>query len=462
MTLAVLLVDEDDRRRREVYAELSARRVPVLEETDAFDAMATLGRVELGALVLGKDRRRHALRGLCHLARRRYPTIRLVVLASAAVEPHTVRATLGLPVDVLDADGPPGGIAAQVLSLMARPLDPFAEQPTTEEVDRAIADAFAEAAQERSAHDAAEAEAPRSEAPALVASEHPSPRVSNEPPLEPRLEGVLDERSGAVLLMEIFSRALTGRLEVAGVTGTGTLYFYRGEPVAADHAGGDAGLLAELEERDLVPDGLDIRFVPEGELLATLVAAGNVSGEAMHRFVGTFVKKRLHELVLQREGSYRFLDDRRFLDNAPLVRVNPFGAVPELGAPERPGASGPPTPCAPGDESASPTDDEDAALREEILNLYMRLKPVSHPRQVLGLPVWADKADVDAAYQRRMQELDPRRVPDGPSREMLVARIEELRAKVIRAMETIQFQQGARAGSPLPSLQRSSDDSNPF
>src|SRR5690606_36668508 len=100
--------------------------------------------------------------------------------------------------------------------------------------------------------------------------------------------------------------------------------------------------------------------------------------------------------------------------------------------------------------------------REEILSLYMRLKPVSHPRQVLGVPVWAEQGAIEAAYQRRMQELDPRRIPEGPSREMLVARIEELRAKVIRAMEAIQFQQGARPGSPLPPVQGPGDDSNPF
>lgn len=598
MTKAVLIVDDNDRRRREVYAELSARNVPVLEMKDAFDAMATLGRAEFGAVVLGEDRRRLSLRGLCHLARRRHPSIRLVVLATAPVEAHTVEATLGLSVDVLDADGPPGGIAAQVLTLMARPLDPFVEPPSVDQIDRAIADAFAEAESERRAHavvdpdektqpSARRPERPRRrnavsatststapvwEAPSLSSAKvpaQPTPRPSPRPTTEPLLEGVLEAETSTALLMGIFSQELTGRLDITGGAAAGTLYFYRGEPVAADHAEGNAGLLAELEQHDLVPESLEIRFVPEGELLATLVAAGNVTGEAMHRFVGAFIRKRLLELVTQRDGTYRFLEDRRFLESAPLLRVNPFGTMlerrksttlpPDLQAQyddlrdhfvtprpalrlaaerlrpfvrgarideivgrgvrvhelvaaaglndlmgvlflltlrdgrlievsARPAAGPAPDPVVLGDapplgftpsldlpelEPLGPAvdDDEgppsqvaedDARLREEILSLYIRLKPLSHPRQVLGVPVWADKPAIDAAYQRRLEELDPRRVGEGPSRDMLIARIEELRGKVIRAMEVLQYQQGDRGGAQAPVAKPSVDDSNPF
>lgn len=591
MTKAVLLVDDNDRRRGEVRAELDARRVPVLEVKDAFDAMAALGRAEFGAVVLGQNRRRLSLPGLCHLARRRHPNIRLIVLAAALVEPHTVHASMGLPVDVLDADLPPGGIAAQVLTLMARPLDPFEPQPTTDQVERAIADAIAEAAaDEAPAVDPNENTQPSARRPVAPASDHDTvpdvtPPVWDAPTLtsrsrstpatptratsEPLLEGVLDDDTGTALLMGVFAQELTGRLDITGGAAAGTLYFYRGEPVAADHADGNEGLLADLEKHNLVPESLDIRLVPEGELLATLVAAGNVTGEAMHRFVGGVVRRRLLELVMQRDGTYRFLEDRRFLDSAPLLRVNPFGimlerrksmtlppdlqgqyddiagcfvtprpalrlageklrpfvrgarvdeligtgirvsellrkagldelmgtllvltlqdgrlievsgALPQAGSVPAPVilADPPPPPALPeislpelepvaatGGEVATPTkeSDEEARVREEVLNLYMRLKPLTHPRQVLGVPVWADKQAVEAAYQRRLQELDPRRIPEGPSRDMLAARIEELRAKVIRAMEVVQYQQGARPGAPVPAGAPPIDDSNPF
>src|SRR5690606_22735865 len=162
----------------------------------------------------------------------------------------------------------------------------------------------------------------------------------------------------------------------------GCRYFYRGEPVAADHERGDAGLLDELERHDLVPSSLDIGFVPEGELLATLVTAGNVTGEAMHRFVGDFVRRRLFDVVLRGRGRYRFVDDARFLEHAPLLHVD----LPALLAEWERSRSLP-------DAAPAPVAlDEDARVREEVLNLYMRLKPLSHPRQVLGVPLWADKA----------------------------------------------------------------------
>lgn len=589
MTKAVLLVDDNDRRRSEVRAELDARRVPVLEVKDAFDAMAALGRAEFGAVVLGQNRQRLSLPGLCHLARRRHPNIRLIVLAAALVEPHTVHASMGLPVDVLDADLPPGGIAAQVLTLMARPLDPFEPQPTHDQVERAIADALAEAAADCAPdvdpnettqpsaqrpvardHDTVpDVTSPVWDAPSLTSRSRPTPAAVTRATAEPLLEGVLDEDTGTALLMGVFAQELTGRLDITGGAAAGTLYFYRGEPVAADHADGNEGLLADLEKHDLVPESLDIRLVPEGELLATLVAAGNVTGEAMHRFVGGVVRRRLLELVMQRDGTYRFLEDRRFLDSAPLLRVNPFGimlerrksmtlppdlqaqyddiagcfvtprpalrlageklrpfvrgarvdeligtgirvsellqkagldelmgtllvltlqdgrlvevsgALPQAGPVPAPVILADPPPpsalpeislpelepvAASDEKGAAPTkeSDDDARVREEVLNLYMRLKPLTHPRQVLGVPVWADKQAVEAAYQRRLQELDPRRLPAGPSRDMLAARIEELRAKVIRAMEVVQYQQGARPGAPVPAANPPTDDSNPF
>jgi hypothetical protein len=76
----------------------------------------------------------------------------------------------------------------------------------------------------------------------------------------------------------------------------------------------------------------------------------------------------------------------------------------------------------------------------------MRLKPLSQPRQILGVGIDADEAAVDAAYQQRLAELDPRRIPEGSAQHILGKRVEELRRKVTSAWQTLKLQLGG--GSP--------------
>jgi CheY-like chemotaxis protein len=561
MTRAVLLVDEHDERCRAVAAALGERGVPVLQVRDAFDAMASLGRADFGALLLGTQRRELTLRGLAQLARRRHPAVRIIMIRPAFIEANTVAATLGVAVDVIDDTTSPLEAAARVITLMSTPQDPF-EEPSTAEVSCALHEVPDAAAKEAFGAGFTEEAEPTTpdmldavwDAPTFVAhqkSHQAAPSAPRPSPLlrEPLLEGVFTVQTGPALLMSIFAQDLTGRLEVSGGAAKGTLYFHRGEPTAADHPEGNEGLIKELESRSLVPAALDIRFVPDGELLSTLVAAGNVTGEAMYAFVAGFVRGRLLELVGQQEGTYRFIEDRRFLVVAPLVRMNPFGIILErrredtrpdalqaehdrmivqwisprpalrlaaeklraftrgkrvddvigsgtsvraflaaigldelMGAlvlatlvdallvelvpppthapapapvdlaPPPPSVSPRPASPQPLEEPSAPESEAARALREEILNLYMRLKPVSHPRQVLGVPVWADRRAAIEAYQRRMRELDPRRIPEGPSRELLLARVEELRAKVMHAMRALQYQGGARPDAPLPDI----------
>jgi hypothetical protein len=596
MSQPVLLVDENTSRRAALRDELVARGQPVLQVKDAFEAMAALGRAEFGCVVIGDARRRLSLRGLCHVARRRHPAIRLCVLLPAVADEASARASLGVPVDIVDGGAPETELAETVIGLTRRPLDPFEEQPSNAQVDQAIAEAYEERASVEAAaappaapEELSEptvidqrapaamgdtlpdvrASEPEWEAPGISSTPTPTPRPAPGPavPHEALLEGVLESDTAPALLMGVFAQELTGRLDVQGGAGEGTIYFYKGEPVAADHARGNVGMLEELESRQLVPPNLDIQFVPEGELLATMVAAGNVTGQAMMRFVREFVRRRLLELVLQREGTYRFIEDGRFLDVAALVRINPFGVVlqtrretmlpPEiqqraeqlrggfllprpalrLAAEKlRPFAKGkgvdevvgeligveafweacglddisgtvlvdtlldarlveltdtaPTKPSVPAaveltdsqpflavpqivlaDESVegAPVQEqaespEEAALREEILSMYVRLKPLSHPRQVLGVTLWADEDAIKAAYRERMKEADPTRVPGHLSdKDALVSRLEELRGKIMRAMEVLQYQGGAAPGSALPALDEPEPgDDNPL
>ena len=72
----------------------------------------------------------------------------------------------------------------------------------------------------------------------------------------------------------------------------------------------------------------------------------------------------------------------------------------------------------------------------ELLSLYLELKPEVHPDLVLGLTGSAGVAAIERAYQQRLAELDPRAIPAGAHRPYLLARAEELRAKVERAYQT--------------------------
>ncbi len=100
----------------------------------------------------------------------------------------------------------------------------------------------------------------------------------------------------------------------------------------------------------------------------------------------------------------------------------------------------------------APANDAEARAREDIYALYMRLKPLSQPRQVLGVGVDANEDAIEVAYRDRMIELDPKRIPEGSAQHILAQRIEELRRKVTSAYQTLKLQVGTI----------SSDDPNPF
>ena len=69
----------------------------------------------------------------------------------------------------------------------------------------------------------------------------------------------------------------------------------------------------------------------------------------------------------------------------------------------------------------------------EVLGLYLEIKPESDVDAVLGLSGSAGLAAIERAYQQRLAELDPRAIPPGPHRPYLLARADELRAKIERA-----------------------------
>jgi hypothetical protein len=342
----------------------------------------------------------------------------------------------------------------------------------------------------------------------------------------------LEGGAGAAFLMSLFSQELTGRLVVDGGDAAGALYLYRGEPVWADDPHGDAGLYRKLVQKSFLRPDQAVQPVAEGQLLGSLLASGGLNSTQMHDFMREIVRDRVLAFAMQAAGSWRFTEDRAFLDTAPLLKVNPFGLVLEsrrraLSPPalmalqgeieDRFAVPGPGiaaadeklTPFLRGAKASAVFDGQrtvkdtlasvgldpfmgtlvvvalrdarlvaledapraatmdlaeraiDAAVvvsaeelraREDIYALYLRLKPLSQPRQVLGVGVDADEGAIDVAYQQRMAELDPATIPEGSAKHILMQRVDELRRKVTSAYQTLKLQIGTA----------SVDDQNPF
>lgn len=99
-------------------------------------------------------------------------------------------------------------------------------------------------------------------------------------------------------------------------------------------------------------------------------------------------------------------------------------------------------------------------VSQELSELYLRLAPLSRPAQVLGVPLDASRQQIEQAYERRLVELDPRRVPEGSGRALLLSRVDELRAKVTRAFEALRLQH--EASRPERGTAKSRGKTNPW
>jgi hypothetical protein len=600
---SILIVDEDDARRRGIASSLAARGVRYLDVGDAFAAMAALGRADFGCVLALEGRRTLSLRGLCQLARKRHPEIVIFVSPKAGSTEAHIRSVLELPVDFLElqpslerfvtelmarmeaVDEPtrPGFLLSSEKSAEAAEgfgdFNPF-EMPSTEDAagvfDSIPRVEIPHLGQQASLTDPASlptvpamplplpslqiidrpsVDGPVPDGVGAAEATRPDARVtssSTQSTQEPALLVLdghfedLEGGAGAAFMMSLFSQDLTGRLLVDGGEAAGTLYLYRGEPVWADDPMGDAGLYRKLVQKTFLKPDQVIAAVPDGQLLGSLLQAALLTSTQMHDFMREVVRDRVIAVAQQGSGAYRFTEDKAFLDTAPLLKVNPFGLVLE----SRRRALSPPALMAlqseiedrypipgPGiaaaDEKLTPflrgakasvvfdgqktvkdtlasvgldpfmgtlvvvtlrdsrlvaledaprsaamdladrafTDElsaemtmvdadaaagepvsaEEAKAREDIYSLYMRLKPLSQPRQVLGVGVDADEDAVEAAYRHRLQELDPRRIPEGSAQHILTQRVEELRRKVTSAYQTLMLQ-----------VVSSSGDNNPF
>jgi hypothetical protein len=67
--------------------------------------------------------------------------------------------------------------------------------------------------------------------------------------------------------------------------------------------------------------------VPQGQLLGSLVQKGLLTGQQMHEFMRELVRDFVLALANAATGAYRFDEDKKFLEVAPLLKVNPFGLI---------------------------------------------------------------------------------------------------------------------------------------
>jgi hypothetical protein len=551
MQKSTLVVDDDEGRRRALVHAFSRRGMRYLDVADAFAAMAALGRADFGAVVAAEGRRTLSLRGLCQLARRRHPGVHIVVLHRDGTDPTQIPQVLGTQVDCMAGASAPEDVARLVEEkLIGPPLEDTAfEIDVMPDTSEALAVFDDEPTQKLPI--AALSPDPNSLSPHEATERMPAaPSVTPDSAsgLEPRdtlklahpatsalLEGLLDGNAGPALLMGVFAAELTGRLIIKDGPAAGTLYFYRGEPVWADDPLGDQGLHRRLVQKGKLPPDAKIASVPQGYLLGSLVQNGTLSGQGMHDFMREVVRDCVLALATAESGAYRFEEDKKFLEVAPLLKVNPFGLILEsrrksitpaqlltisgefapLFAIPGPGLATAQEKLAPfvrgarleeiidgtknveriladaqldpfmgtlvllslrdarlvtlemtarsqdggvtlggpffepsaeeitlvdAEAPRPPASADEAKAREEIYALYMRLKPLTLPRQVLGVAVDAELEEVEAAYQRRMAELDPGRIPEGSARQMLASRVEELRKKVTSAYEALRLQ----------------------
>ncbi len=551
MQRSALVVDEDEVHRRELAGALSRRGIRHLDVPEAFAAMAAFGRADFGAVIATEGRRTLSLRGLCQLARRRHPDIVIFVIHREGGDPSAIQQVLGMPVDILPPSASPDDVVEAVEAALRAGHDQlasFERLPTTN-----IARPLPSKDWQEEATTAVSLPAPvTAQAAPSVPTASPGPSVIARPLLEGSLEG----GSGAALLMALFAQELTGRLILKDGPAVGTLYFYRGEPVWADDHAGDSGLHRRLVQKGKLPPDAQIEAVAAGQLLGALVDARLLTAAQMHEFMRELVRDCVLSVAAAGIGTYRFEEDRSFLDVAPLLRVNPFGLVlesrrkalspaelmalssemagkyvipgPGLGAsldklapfvrgarldqaidgsktvrqvfeqtnlddlmgtlvmlalketrlvsfddqPRTAGAGGVTlngsqlskeesfelTVVDSDFNSDAIPSDEESKAREQILGLYMRLKPLTMPRVVLGVGIDANAAEIEAAFQSRMRELDPQRIPEGSAQQLLRGRVEELRWKVTSAYQVLKLQavpaEGAIAVDP--------SKSNPF
>lgn len=139
--------------------------------------------------------------------------------------------------------------------------------------------------------------------------------------------GALRDGDGTCLLIELFSREVSGRLEVTLERGAMVLFLYRGELVWVYPTGGDATVYRRLVERGQLSPDYVVDAVEDGALLRTLVSQGVLAAEQVQPLMRDLVRDSALEVFQAQLGEYRLVVEPEHASAAPPFRVNPFGLL---------------------------------------------------------------------------------------------------------------------------------------
>ena len=314
----VLLFEPDEARRRAITSALAQHAVVTFEAPETSHAMAALGRAEFVALVATESTSPLSLKGMCLLARKRHPLLRIIILASTK-DRRTLLPEMGIGETFLDVSQPMGQLARAIVSTMLAPmLTPF-DVPTTDVVWETL---------ERASQEQARMKASPNARPPELVPDSSIPKHAPVPPAEVcSIVGDLADMGPSALLMTLLAQGVTGALHVLSPAAGGALYFYKGDPVWSPPSGGDVGMLALLLKKGLLPQGVHIPLLPEGLLISHLVAQQTITADGLRDVVANLVRERVAALLELRSGEYRFREERGFMDTAPLLKANIFGLI---------------------------------------------------------------------------------------------------------------------------------------
>lgn len=200
------------------------------------------------------------------------------------------------------------------------------------------------------------------------------------------------------------------------------------------------GLAVEARRRKMpAPDVLRMA----GDLKDQMLVPQPMLREAAHKLEAFVRGKNLADLIPSATKADKFYADTGLddlmgtlllltLDDARLIEImppdEPLPSLPPLRRVVRS-----PSVDASIPEAAAIEDEEDDAVRavaSQVASLYMKLKPMNRPSQVLGVAVDASTVEVKAAYDAAMTALAEMKIPDGEEHSQLRARLKELREKL--------------------------------
>jgi hypothetical protein len=290
MSVALIVAPSEDDREDYAAALRDAGLRSILCDSQ-FEAMGMVGRAEITSVVFPVTRRVLAAKGLCQLAEREHPGVKLIAVRTADVPLQTVQGAFPDPSVVIVDGGGHESVVAEVIAALPRQAPEKEQTDRTELVSASIAAGIEVPSTDSGPSVFANSEDEDDTIPHVLTEVMPQLAATQKAAL---MTGDLSSTPGIELLMTLCVRKLTGRLEIEDVA---TLYFVGGDPVWAVHRESPTAWLKELRRTGLVPAGVKVNADDESTLLDALEARELMSSrdaeEAARELLATSVERTL-------------------------------------------------------------------------------------------------------------------------------------------------------------------------